>query len=897
MLLRVRASLRRYLREFYPHGLSVSVAIAVTYFAAARFGLLLVAQPEDVAVFWPASGIAAGVLIAGGRRLRVPVLVGVMLATFTANVLDNRDVFSGLTFALCNGGEVLLAAWLVERWHGPAFRLDRVRNVLGFLLASAAAAAVAAVPAALGMRLFHTTAGLVETWRIWALSDALGIIALAPLIIETRFALRQPPPAREQLEAGVALGLLAVIVTFIFTLPPEAWIAIEPVAVMFPVLFWMAARYHSACASAGLATVTLGIVVTTTFGIGTFGDPNIPASERVLAAQVAVLVTAVCVLAMTAVFSERRRAEDELERANKRLRLALEGAELGVWDFDALTARFHGDARYREIHDLAPGVFTLTQVIRLSVHPEDAPRLHAALAQAFETGVFKAEYRVAASGGEAGAYGERWIAAEGALVRSSDGRPLRLLGVARDITQSKKAAEALRESEARLRDALRAGQVMAFEWNPVTNRTKHSDNAAEILGLDAGDGGEVSGRDFLSRVHPDDRERFRKHIAGISPARSSYAASFRYVRADGREVWLEETAKAEFDDKGRFVRLKGLTRDVTARSAAQQALIESERLLRLLVEGVADYAIVMLDPKGHVMNWNVGAERMTGYSADEITGQPFSRFFPSEEQQTGAAAAALNVAARAGRFEAEGWRMRKDGSRFWASVVIDAISDRDGKLIGFATVTRDISERKRMEEHQKLLIAELDHRVKNALASVAIVARRTRETSRSVDEFVAALEGRIQSMANAHALLSRSRWQGVRLSDLVRGELAPYATSTNTVTKGPDVMLTARATQTVSMVLHELATNAAKYGALSTVAGQVSVIWSISSCGRLQLEWSERGGPPPPTSPRQGYGMSVIRNLIPHQLDGAVDLSFSGEGVRCRLEIPLSPTTCAAAAA
>jgi PAS domain S-box-containing protein len=895
MLRKAQASLRRHLRGL--HGLSVGIVVAVAYLAAARFGLLLVAQPEDVAVFWPASGIAAGVLIAGGRRMRAPVIASVLIATFVANILDNRDILSGLTFALCNAGEVLLAAWLVERWHGPAFRLDRVRNVWGFLLASTVAAAAAAVPAALGMRLFHTTAGLVETWRIWAVSDAVGIFALAPLIIEARAVLREPPPAREQLEAGVALGVLAAMVTFIFTLPPETWIAIEPVVVMFPVLFWMAARYHPACASAGLAVLALGIVITTTFGIGTFGDPNIPASERVLAAQVAIAVTVVCVLAISAVFSERRKAGDELERTNRRLRLALEGAELGVWDLDAVTGRFHGDARYREIHGWIPGVSTLTQVIRLSLHPEDAPRLHAAVARAFETGIFKAEYRVAPSAGEAGAYGGRWVAAEGALVRGADGRPLRLLGVARDITQSKKAAEALRESEARLRDALRAGQVMAFEWNPVTNRTRHSDNAAEILGLDPANGGEVSGRDFLNRVHPDDRDRFKKHVASISPVRSSYAVSFRYIRADGREVWLEETAKAEFDEKGRFVRLKGLTRDVTARSAAQQALVESERLLRLLVEGVADYAIVMLDPKGHVMNWNVGAERMTGYSAEEITGQPFSRFFPSEEREAGAAAAALNVAARAGRFEAEGWRMRKDGSRFWASVVIDAISDRDGRLIGFATVTRDISERKRMEEHQKLLIAELDHRVKNALASVAIVARRTRETSRSVDEFVAALEGRIQSMANAHALLSRSRWQGVRLSDLVRGELAPYATSSNTVTRGPEVMLTARATQTISMVLHELTTNAAKYGALSTAAGQVSVIWTISSCGRLQLEWSERGGPPPPPSPRQGYGTSVIRNLIPHQLDGAVDLSFSGEGVRCRLEIPLSPASCAAAAA
>jgi two-component sensor histidine kinase len=202
---------------------------------------------------------------------------------------------------------------------------------------------------------------------------------------------------------------------------------------------------------------------------------------------------------------------------------------------------------------------------------------------------------------------------------------------------------------------------------------------------------------------------------------------------------------------------------------------------------------------------------------------------------------------------------------------------------------------KKAEEYQNLLIAELDHRVKNVLARVVAVVHSAREGSHSMTELVEKLERRIHSMADAHALLSRGRWQGVGLVEVVRQELAPYAKAGNTSVDGPDVVMTAEATQAVAMVLHELVTNAAKYGALSTSNGKVSVHWDWRLNGNpeseLLIDWQENGGPSAVLPAREGYGTSVIRNLVPYELGGTVDLAYTTSGVRCKIAIPSEQAT------
>jgi PAS domain S-box-containing protein len=391
-------------------------------------------------------------------------------------------------------------------------------------------------------------------------------------------------------------------------------------------------------------------------------------------------------------------------------------------------------------------------------------------------------------------------------------------------------------------------------------------------------------------VHPDDRTSLKARIRELCPENPSYALTFRYVRPDGRSVWLEETGRGEFDAAGVLLRVKGLTRDITGRKRTEIGLQASEARLAGIL-GIAGDAIISIDAKQRITLFNGAAERLFGYARDEMLGQSIDLLIPARlraahQTHIELFASGSDIARRMGeRQEVVG--QRQGGEEFPMEASISKLMTSEGWI--YTIVLRDISERKRAEERQRILVAELDHRVKNALATVSSVISHTRIGNRSVADFVAALEGRILSMAATHELLGALWWQGVSLTELVRRELAPYAVRNNTEVSGPEVVLRAEAGPAMAMVLHELATNAAKYGALSTNSGCVSVRWDRRLNGhppRLVLEWREIGGPPVVIPGNPSYGTSTIRDLIPYEFGGTVELLFAPEGVQCRLELP-----------
>src|SRR6185312_11428728 len=211
--------------------------------------------------------------------------------------------------------------------------------------------------------------------------------------------------------------------------------------------------------------------------------------------------------------------------------------------------------------------------------------------------------------------------------------------------------------------------------------------------------GEIVGQSFERFFTLEDRKSgLPERLLAQARAHGKVESEGWRMRKDGSRFWALAVLQALRDDSGQVIGYAKVTRDMTERREAQAAIAESDRRFRYLVEGVIDYAIYMLDPNGLVTNWNQGAERIKGYTSDEIVGRHFGVFYMPQDREKGLPAKALETARARGRFEGEGWRMRKDGSRFWAMVVIDPIHDDDGRLIGFAKITRDISERKAAEE-------------------------------------------------------------------------------------------------------------------------------------------------------------------------------------------------------
>ena len=430
--------------------MGIAVAIGIAYFMAARFGLAFRAKPGGVAVFWPAAGIAIGALIALGPNARLPVAVAVAVATIISKLLITGNLWLGITFGIVCAGQTLLTAWLTERWFGRAFKLENVTQVLGFLVASTAGAVVAAFGAVAAISLAHSTASALDVWRPWFAACLLGTVTVAPLLIGLTEAVRELPPRRELIEGAVGLVALGALSVFIISLPKGHWATALPVALVFPLLLWVAVRCRPVFAATAAFIVGLAIIWSTTFNLGHFGDESIPLADRILTAQTFVLAGALLTIILAALFADRRRNESILRISNERLELAISGAKLGAFSLDLDTGCLECDARAAQIHGHNEPPKTIKEGRRF-VHPHDRVRIDAALAEALRSGgVWNAEYRVLRPPCHPHAGEIRWVAVEGSIVRSDKDAPLRLLGVTRDITEHKHAEARLAEREAQL---------------------------------------------------------------------------------------------------------------------------------------------------------------------------------------------------------------------------------------------------------------------------------------------------------------------------------------------------------------------------------------------------------------------------------------------------------------
>ena len=614
--------------------IELAFAVCITYFLAARLGLELLTDPDGVAAFWPAGGIASGLMIALGRARWWPVAVGVVAATVAANLLGDRNITSSIVFALCNTGQALLIAWLIENHFGSNFRLDSPRRVLGLFLAAAAGTAISGIGGTAGFILSHSSnAPILTIWLNWFVSGAIGIVVVAPLVIGLARTMDDPPEMSELIKGLLTLMVLTVVSAIGFGSPTHYWFTIFPLTLIFPLLLWPAAHCRPVFAAAAVFIFALAIVWTITFDIGRLGDASIRLADRVHAAQAALLAISACALGLSALFAERRRNEAALKDSNDRLQLALDGAALGVWSVDAKTGRLENDERDRRIHGhhaQAPPK-TLAEARNL-IHPDDLSKLDSAFAASRRAGCsYSVEYRLAPVSNHAHGLHERWVAVEGNVICSASGVPLRLLGITRDITQRKQAEQASAERNAQLALAGQIALVGSFTFDLGSGNMQVSPGYAAIHGLPEGTA-ETSRADWRARVHPDDLPQLEANLRReIDVRQSEHYCDYRIIRSGGEIRWIEARSSILYDRDGAAQRVVGANIDVTERKTAELALAE-RTLQRTLAERATMVGTLAYDVDAEKMQISEGyaaihgfpeaycrdhAQRMAGHRAPE----------------------------------------------------------------------------------------------------------------------------------------------------------------------------------------------------------------------------------------------------------------------------------------
>jgi PAS domain S-box-containing protein len=352
-------------------------------------------------------------------------------------------------------------------------------------------------------------------------------------------------------------------------------------------------------------------------------------------------------------------------------------------------------------------------------------------------------------------------------LRSGGDGSARYVVLLRDVTDELRPCDVLPLSEERFRLMVDSIEDYAiFTLDPNGRITSWNTGAARLKGYTSA---EIIGQSFQAFYTEEDRRNGRPQRLLREAAEHGRVEDEGWrVRKDGTRFWADVVISAMHAPGGELRGFAKVTRDLTERRIADERVRQSEERFRLLVEGVRDYAIYMLDPQGRVMTWNAGAERIKGYTAEEIIGQQVSRFYLDEEVRRGKCDRELEIASRAGRYEGEGWRLRKDGSRFWANVVISPLRDAGGHLVGYGTVTHDLTQRRKLEEERvRLAQAEESIRVRDEFLSVASHELKTPLTAlqlqiQSVQRKVAPVDAALA------ARLDRAARSGQRLADLIQ---------------------------------------------------------------------------------------------------------------------------------
>ena len=430
-----------------------------------------------------------------------------------------------------------------------------------------------------------------------------------------------------------------------------------------------------------------------------------------------------------------------------------------------------------------------------------------------------------------------------------------------------------------------ADQKKSFHWRAIAGEwADHVDGGTP---RDFGPCGAVLDRNVaLVFSHP---ERDFPYFSKVRPLLEEGLLIPFYVNGEAMgTIWVvshDESCRFDAED------LRVMTNLAVFAAAAYQnvqSLTAAQRMVSIVE--CSDDAILSKDLNGIITSWNRGAEILFGYPAEEIIGKPVTTLIPPDLQNE--EPAILERIRRGERVEHyQTVRVGKHGDRIDVSLTVSPVRNEDGKIVGASKIVRDITEQRRSESQIAILAREAEHRSKNILATVQATVNLTQADT--PEGLKRAIEGRIQALANVNALVVQSRWTGAELRTLVTQELAPYIESETSRVElsGPALLLDPATAQTIAIVLHELATNAAKFGALSVPQGLLKIEWSRPADRLLILRWIENDGPPVNSPTRYGFGTRVLENMICRQLKGEICFDWRPEGLACELAIPASRST------
>jgi PAS domain S-box-containing protein len=881
---------------------AVLLLVTGSYWLLGLIGLGWAVTPGAGSSVWPAAGVGVAALLIGGVRLWPCIFVGRLLVALTDGT--PQPFWLDLTVSGGNAIATYLGVWLCRRGWSALSEAWDLRGIVRLIVlaagvSSTVAAAIGVSALVVAGRVAPSLAG--SAFEGWAIGNFVGVLTTAGVILAWWGAKPDEYTRSQRLHLAVVLAAVAGLSAVVFltpgTLHLRTWL-------VFPPMVWAAIAFHVRGATAALALTSTAAVAGSALSLGPFSLGAATPFERAQLLQQFLAGAYITVLLLAALARERSKQEAErlaqaraqavserLRESEARLRLAQRAARAVTWEHDVgagitlwsdvEAARDMAGAHLEEQTPLRDWVKLL--------HPDDREAYFAQWQEAMGRGDGAVSFRIM-RGAET-----RWIEVFGRVTaRDSQGQPTKLAGISLDITNRKEAELALQASERRLRLAIDAGRMAVWELDVTKGVVASSPELNRLFGYPPAM--QPTLEELRSRYYPGERDRLMATAAeAVRRGENFIEGEYRFYRLDGELRWFLLRAEILLAPDGSPRRVMGVLLDITDRKQAELALQEREGELKAALDA-GSLAIVDFDHRTGLFKPSRRLAELFGYPPERVltVDDLRSRYHPDDVQKVLELSASTMADPAVSRFQ---WTLRlvlPDGSIRWIDARGEYVRDQDGAVVRSRGVMLDITERKRWEEHQRLLINELNHRVKNTLAVVQSLVRQTLRAGSPPETARAALEARLSALAAAHNLITEQNWEWAALDGIVETSVRASvdAEDPRVTWRGPDVRLPPQNAVSVALALHELCTNALKYGALTTLDGRVEVNWRRYSGprgeDRLCLEWREQCGPPvtPPAKP--GFGTRLIESGLAGELGATARLHFNPDGLMCTIDWPLT---------